>query len=199
MLSFGGTGWRLINDAYAQIVSCFQIFMLNGVYTQSGGYCSITNSATNFGLYALRSSGYSPNAFAFDKGYIGTTGTIGSIQTITAFGWTREDGPINEFVIRLYDPSTTADLTSTYKTTLPGYVSESFDAATDVNTTTNVFTITSHGFLNGDTVVYDSNGGTEISPIFNGEVFYIGYLTGNTFKLFSAADSKDSIPESVEN
>jgi len=184
MLSFGGTGWRLINDAYAQIVSCFQIFMLNGVYTQSGGYCSITNSATNFGLYALRASGYSPNAFAFDKGYIGTTGTIGSTQTITAFGWTREDGPINEFVIRLYDPSTTADLTSTYKTTLPGYVSESFDAATDVNTTTNVFTITSHGFLNGDTVSYDSNGGTEISPIFNGEIFYIGYLTGNTFKLF---------------
>ncbi len=52
MLSFGGTGWRLLNDAYAQIVSCFQIFLLNGVYCQSGGYCSITNSATNFGLYA---------------------------------------------------------------------------------------------------------------------------------------------------
>jgi hypothetical protein len=26
MLSFGGTGWRVINDAYVQLVSCFQIF-----------------------------------------------------------------------------------------------------------------------------------------------------------------------------
>lgn len=184
MLSFGGTGWRLINDAYAQIVSCFQIFMLNGVYTQSGGYCSITNSATNFGLYALRASGYSPNAFAFDKGYIGTTGTTGSTQTITAFGWTRTNGPINEFVIRIYAPGTNADLTSSYKTTLPGYLSTSFNAATAVNTSTNVFTITSHGFLNGDTVTYNSNGGTEIAPIYNGDTFYIGYLTSSTFKLY---------------
>jgi len=184
MLSFGGTGWRLINDAYAQIVSCFQIFMLNGVYTQSGGYCSITNSATNFGLYALRASGYSSSAFEFDRGYIGTTGTIGSTQTITAFGWTRVDGPVNEFVVRVRDELTNADLTSTYKTSLPGYLSTSFNAATDVNTVTNVFTITSHGFLNGDAVVYDSNGGTDISPLFSGEQFYIGFLTGNTFKLF---------------
>lgn len=76
MLSFGGTGWRVINDAYSQIVSCFQIFLLNGVYCQSGGYVSITNSATNFGLYALRSSGYSPAAFAFDKSIAVATGTI---------------------------------------------------------------------------------------------------------------------------
>jgi hypothetical protein len=184
MLSFGGTGWRLINDAYAQIVSCFQIFMLNGVYSQSGGYCSITNSATNFGLYALRASGYSPNAFAFDKGYIGTTGTTGSIQTITAFGWTRPNGPVEEFVIRLYDPTTSADLTSTYKTTLPGYLSTSFNAATAVNTVTNVFTISSHGFLNGDTVTYDASGGTNISPLFSGDTVYIGYLTSNTFKIY---------------
>ena len=184
MLSFGGTGWRLINDAYAQIVSCFQIFMLNGVYTQSGGYCSITNSATNFGLYALRASGYSPNAFAFDKGYIGTTGTTGSTQTITAFGWTRVDGPINEFVIRIYDPITTADLTSTYKTTLPGYLATSFNAATAVDTATNIFTISSHGFLNGDTVTYDSNGGTDISPLFSGDTVYIGYLSSSTFKVY---------------
>ena len=103
MLSFGGTGWRLLNDAYAQIVSCFQIFMLNGVYTQSGGYCSITNSATNFGLYALRSSGYSPKTFAFDRSYVVATGVGSGFQTLTIIGINREE-PIQEFVIRFREP-----------------------------------------------------------------------------------------------
>jgi hypothetical protein len=110
MISFGGTGWRIINDAYCQLVSCFQIFMLNGTYTQSGGYCSITNSATNFGLYALRASGYSPNSFAFDRGFIGTTGANGSIQTITAFGWSRPEGPVEEFILRIFEPTFVYDV-----------------------------------------------------------------------------------------
>ena len=103
MLSFGGTGWRLTNDAYAQIVSCFQIFLLNGVYTQSGGYCSITNSATNFGLYALRSSGYSPKAFQFDRAFASATGASEGKQTITTVGINRT-APVEEFVLRFRDP-----------------------------------------------------------------------------------------------
>jgi len=102
MLSFGGTGWRLLNDAYAQIVSCFQIFLLNGVYTQSGGYCSITNSATNFGLYALRSSGYSPKAFEFDRATVTATGQSDGKQTLTIVGVNR-DAPVEEFVLRFRD------------------------------------------------------------------------------------------------
>ncbi len=183
MLSFGGTGWRVINDAYVQLVSCFQIFMLNGTYTQSGGYCSITNSATNFGLYALRASGFSPNAFAFDKGYIGTTGSIGSRQTITAFGFQRPNGPVEEFVVRLYDPSTNADLTSSYKNNLPTYLEKSFNAATDVDVGTDTFTIVAHGFNNGDQVTYDTNGGTDLGGMFNGDIFWIKYLTADTFNL----------------
>ena len=103
ILSFGGTAWRLTNDAYAQIVSCFEIFLLNGVYTQSGGYCSITNSATNFGLYALRSSGYSPKAFQFDRAFVTGTGQFEGKQTITAVGINR-DAPVEEFVIRFRSP-----------------------------------------------------------------------------------------------
>jgi hypothetical protein len=102
-LSFGGTGWRVINDAYVQIVSCFQIFMLNGSYAQSGGYLSITNSATNFGIYALRASGYSPNAFAFDKGYIAATGTANSKQTLTTVGFGR--APTQDYVLRVRSPN----------------------------------------------------------------------------------------------
>ena len=47
MVSFGGIGWRVINDGYSQVVSCFQIFCRYGSLAQSGGYLSITNSATN--------------------------------------------------------------------------------------------------------------------------------------------------------
>ena len=100
MISFGGTGWRVINDAYIQIVSCFQLFLLNGVYAQSGGYASITNSATNFGKYALRASGYSPNAFSYDRGIVASVGSSGSISTITAIGLQRPNSPIQQFVIR---------------------------------------------------------------------------------------------------
>jgi len=184
MLSFGGTGWRIINDAYVQLVSCFQIFMLNGTYTQSGGYISITNSATNFGLYALRASGFSPNAFAFDRGYIGTTGTIGSTQTITAFGWTRPEGPVEEFIIQLYDPTTDANLTNSYKTPLGNYLSVAFNSAADLNITTKVFTVAAHGLLNGDQVSYESNGGTQLGNVFDGDVFYIKKLTDNTFQIY---------------
>ena len=99
ILSFGGTAWRLTNDAYAQIVSCFEIFLLNGVYCQSGGYCSITNSATNFGLYALRSSGFSPKAFQFDRSFVTATGSSEGKQTVSIVGINR-DAPVEEFVLR---------------------------------------------------------------------------------------------------
>ena len=183
MLSFGGTGWRIINDAYVQLVSCFQIFMLNGTYTQSGGYISITNSATNFGLYALRASGFSPNSFVFDRGYIGITGTTGSIQTITAFGFTRPDGPVEEFIIQIYDPSTDANLTNSYKTPLGNFLSVSFNSATAINVATDTFTVVAHGFINQDQVSYESNGGTQLGNIFDGDIFYIKKLTNDTFQL----------------
>jgi hypothetical protein len=99
MLSFGGTGWRVINDAYAQIVSCFQIFCLNGSYCQSGGYLSITNSATNFGKHALRASGYSANAFSFNRGVVVGTGTSQAQQTIQAIGF--GSLPVQDYVVRI--------------------------------------------------------------------------------------------------
>jgi hypothetical protein len=118
MLSFGGIGWRLTNDAYAQIVSCFQIFLGNGCWCQSGAYLSVTNSATNFGLYALRSSGYSANTFVFDRGVIAEAGAQASQQKLTTVGTKRT--PINQFVIRLYDDdefnNLANDITNNFKT-----------------------------------------------------------------------------------
>jgi len=318
MLSFGGTGWRVINNAYSQIVSCFQIFMLNGVYTQSGGYVSITNSATNFGLYSLRSSGYNPGAFTFDRGYVVETGTQGSEQTLTIIGLGRDE-PVEEFIVRFRDPeykyvydillnnktqiqdntiswinsqitgniapftssfvyneekcrrdlgliidavafdaysggnsksveaglsyyngvtslipgqeeetiaaidyakglaqtavsgktslstyvgnifdiitdiiddvnsapeivdfSSVSDITNTYKPITPEVT---FDAATAVSISTNIFTIVDHGYNNGDAVIYDNNGNISISGLDDEQTYYIKLITTDEFSL----------------
>ena len=50
IVSEGGTGYKVIEDGYTQLVSVFVIFCADGVLCETGGYASITNSATNFGL-----------------------------------------------------------------------------------------------------------------------------------------------------
>ena len=69
IVSFGGIGYKVINDGYTQLVSVFCIFCSDGVLSESGGYCSITNSATNFGIYALRATGFRRDPYVFDAGY----------------------------------------------------------------------------------------------------------------------------------
>ncbi len=69
IITFGGTGYRVINDGYTQLVSVFVIFAENGCLSESGGYASITNSATNFGTFALRASGFRKESYEFDSGY----------------------------------------------------------------------------------------------------------------------------------
>ena len=69
IVSFGGDGYKLVNDGYVQLVSVFCIFCANGILAESGGYASVTNSATNFGLAALRATGYRRDPYIFDSGY----------------------------------------------------------------------------------------------------------------------------------
>ena len=69
IITFGGTGYKVINDGYTQLVSVFVIFAENGVLAESGGYASITNSATNFGTFALRARGFREEAYEFDAGF----------------------------------------------------------------------------------------------------------------------------------
>lgn len=54
-----GIGIHIDNSAYAQIVNVFGIFNTDNILCENGGYASITNSATNFGINALRSVGFS--------------------------------------------------------------------------------------------------------------------------------------------
>jgi len=202
MLSFGGTGWRLTNDAYAQIVSCFQIFMLHGSYCLSGGYLSITNSATNFGLYALRSTGYSPNAFQFDKGIVVGSGLItGGIQTLTAIGFGR--APTVHYITRFRTPdykisydllrankSTTQDAVITAAGTA-GYTFTYFTTSvTNFATATSVFTATSTAnFTVGEKVEFT---GTTFAGISVGSTYYIKTIPSNTTFTLSTSSTLDT-------
>ena len=70
IISFGGTGYRVINDGYTQLVSVFCIFTFDGCIVETGGYASLTNSASNFGIYSLRANGFREEAYSFDIGVV---------------------------------------------------------------------------------------------------------------------------------
>lgn len=182
MISFGGTGWRLINDAYAQLVSCFQIFMLNGTYCQSGGYVSITNSATNFGKYALRASGYSPNSFTFDRGYIAGNGLFQGEQTLKVIGYGRV--PINHFVLRFLNLAN-EDITETFK---PALVQKNFDGVTAVDLITDVITITAHGYVESQEVLYVPGANAPIGGLDENQAYYVSIISPNQIRLYFDED-----------
>ena len=179
MLSFGGTGWRVTNEAYSQVVSCFQIFCKNGSYCQSGGYLSITNSATNFGLYALRSSGYRLNAFNFDRGVIATNGVEGAFTTFDVMGYDRR--PVEHFVLRFRN-SAGDDITDNFKTSVS--TTEFTPDSSAIDAAQNTITITDHGFINGERIQYDANGNQEIPGLIDQTYYYVELLTTDTFRLY---------------
>ena len=182
MVSFGGIGWRVINDGYSQVVSCFQIFCRYGSFAQSGGYLSITNSATNFGLYALRSTGFSENSFVFDRGRIAATGTSGGLQTLRVVGLGRTDQDL--YVLRFFN-NALADQTSNFK---PVVTQATVNPSVGVNSTTDRITIIGHPFIQGDTVLYlgDENAAPKvvIEGLVSGNQYYLNYIDNNTFSLY---------------
>lgn len=181
MVSFGGIGWRTVNDGYAQVVSCFQIFCGNASLCQSGGYLSITNSATNFGNFALRSTGFSPKSFAFDRSRVVATGTQGGLQTLRVVGLGRSDQEL--YVLRFFD-NNNVDRTSDFK---PLVISQEFNGG-QVDPVTDIFTIPAHPFNNGDSVVYFATEGAEprqnIDGLISGNLYYVSYIDSSNFKLF---------------
>ena len=75
----------------------FVIFCQDGVLAEAGGYCSITNSATNFGTYALRGVGYRAECYTFDQGIISNVSATPTGRTIlTVSGLGRE--PLEHYV-----------------------------------------------------------------------------------------------------
>ena len=100
IVSFGGTGYKVINDGYTQLVSVFVIFCQDGVLCESGGYASITNSATNFGTFALRGTGFRKDPYEFDAGTVNVVSqTPTGRTTMTIGGIGRE--PLEHYIVKL--------------------------------------------------------------------------------------------------
>jgi hypothetical protein len=75
-IDFRNFGFKLINEALIQEVSCFVIGSAVHHWTSSGAECTITNSNSNFGQTSLLSSGFrgigtKDGAFTQDKNYSG--------------------------------------------------------------------------------------------------------------------------------
>jgi hypothetical protein len=56
----GGIGIHMLNSGYTSLVSVFTICCDVGFLCETGGFCSITNSNSSFGNYALKAVGVSP-------------------------------------------------------------------------------------------------------------------------------------------
>ncbi len=68
-----------------------------------------------------------------------------------------------------------------------------FDPSSVVNTTTNVFSIVSHGFTNNLPVVYNSIDGEPIGGMINGRTYYVDLIDNNSFRLKASPDSETNV------
>ena len=100
IVSEGGIGYKIIEDGYVQLVSVFCIFCADGILAETGGYASVTNSASNFGIYALRATGYRSVAYDFDVATISNVSSTPTGRTIFALnGLGRE--PLEHYVVKI--------------------------------------------------------------------------------------------------
>ena len=100
IVSFGGTGYKVIEDGYTQLVSVFVIFCQDGVLCETGGYASITNSATNFGTFALRGTGFRRECYEFDVATVNVVSqTPTGRTTMTIGGIGRE--PLEHYIVKI--------------------------------------------------------------------------------------------------
>ena len=203
ILSFDGMAWRVTNDAYAQIVSCFVIFTQQGCLTQNGGYLSITNSASNFGLFALRSSGYSPVSFEFNRGICSGVGTVDATQTVTLTGL--KEPALENYVLEVFDTSATngdftldnaLNLTDSFTLDTQDGVTKQFNPDNLIisgNTisfyTDNTFlTPDSQPFVDGDVIQYFAGSNPEATGLYNELTYYVSDVTPNRIGLYHDQD-----------
>ena len=100
VVSQNGTGYMIKNDGYVQLVSVFCIFCKDGVIAESGGYASITNSATNFGQFALRANGFRAESYTFDRATIQSISqTAAGRTTLTVAGLGR--APLEHYILKI--------------------------------------------------------------------------------------------------
>ena len=108
IISFGGTAYNILNDGYTQLVSVFAIFCQDGILVQSGGYASVTNSASNFGTFSLRATGFRSEPYTFDVGTIDSitdeldgNSVVTGRQIIRVSGTNLTNVPVEDYIIRI--------------------------------------------------------------------------------------------------
>ncbi len=139
----GGVGYNILNDGYTQLVSVFVIFGGDGVIVQSGGYASLTNSASNFGTRALKATGFRKDAYEFDIGTVtnvvnqtDNNGAQTGRQIIEVGGSTLTNFPIEDYIIK-FDGYTNTDPAKEYFILGVEKLSGSIGTQVTANITTN--------------------------------------------------------------
>ena len=134
IVSFGGTGYKVNNDGYCQLVSVFVLFCTDGVLAETGGYASITNAATNFGKYALRAYGYRKDPYSFDSGVITNVSETATGRTIFTVGNIGRR-PLEHYIIKIDGYTNQGEFAEYYveKTNSSSGANQNFTATFEVN------------------------------------------------------------------
>ena len=82
-ISQGGIGFWIDNFGYTQIVSCFSVFCSVGFKTTRGGYLSISNSVSDFGLVGIDADGFYPQAYTTARAQQDYYSTVASVTINT--------------------------------------------------------------------------------------------------------------------
>ena len=82
-ISQGGIGFWIDNFGYTQIVSCFSVFCSVGFKTTRGGYLSISNSVSDFGLVGIEADGFYPQAYTTARPQQDYYSTVASVTINT--------------------------------------------------------------------------------------------------------------------
>jgi hypothetical protein len=112
----GGIGIHMLNGGYTQLVSVFTICCDKGILCESGGTCSITNSNSSFGNYALYADGVGSvtHTGKVSGNTSGRTFVIDNLSTKPAIGDAISFGDGNYYTITASTAFKTGNVTITY-------------------------------------------------------------------------------------
>ena len=118
-----GIGIHMLNGGYTQLVSVFTICCDKGFLCESGGNCSITNSNSSFGNYALYADGVGATNYTgrLNGEKLGKTFVIDNLSVKPAIGDAINFGDANYYTIA----SSTAFKTGSTDIVYPSLTSES--------------------------------------------------------------------------
>ena len=112
----GGIGIHMLNGGYTQLVSVFTICCDKGILCESGGSCSITNSNSSFGNYALYADGVGATKYTgkVRNDTSGRTVIIDNLSVKPAVGDAISIGDGNYYTIASSTQFKTGDVAITY-------------------------------------------------------------------------------------